>query len=150
MSPDHLFICRHGKDESSPEGWVLSEEGRQQATRLGGQIAEITQGEDTEIFTSTRQRAVQTAEIIANILHISFQEAEALCSNAGKDVDMTLEIITKSKKSSLILITHEPSTKVLPEEYSRRQLKKIFTYAKLDCGQAWHIFSRTKIGSLLK
>ena len=78
-----LYFVRHGESEAnvlrviSDRGWVhpLTEKGRQQARDLGDKLQ--TAG-IAKIYTSPLQRAVQTAEILAQTLGIEFEITGAL------------------------------------------------------------------------
>ena len=60
-----LFLLRHGKDE----GDRLTKEGREQIHDLAGRMQLIIVG-SVLIYTSLLRRAVESAEIIANVLAI--------------------------------------------------------------------------------
>jgi broad specificity phosphatase PhoE len=79
----NLYFVRHGESEAnvlrviSNRGWVhpLTEKGRQQAHDLAEKLAEAG---IAKIYTSPLQRAVQTAEILAQILGVEFEITGAL------------------------------------------------------------------------
>lgn len=78
-----LYFVRHGESEAnvlriiSNRGWIhpLTEKGRQQARDLAEKLR--TAG-IVKIYTSPLQRAVQTAEILAQALGVEFEITDAL------------------------------------------------------------------------
>jgi broad specificity phosphatase PhoE len=78
-----LYFVRHGESEAnvlrviSNRGWVhpLTEKGRQQARDLAEKLRDAGV---VKIYTSPLQRAVQTAEILSQILGIEFEITGAL------------------------------------------------------------------------
>ena len=78
-----IYFVRHGESEAnvlrviSNRGWVhpLTEKGRQQAQDLGDHLRNAG---IARIYTSPLQRAVQTAEILAQTLEVEFEITGAL------------------------------------------------------------------------
>ena len=78
-----LYFVRHGESEAnilrviSNRGWVhpLTDKGRQQARDLADRLREAG---IAKIYTSPLQRAVQTAEILAQALGIEYEISGAL------------------------------------------------------------------------
>jgi broad specificity phosphatase PhoE len=78
-----IYFVRHGESEAnvlrviSNRGWVhpLTEKGRQQARDLADRLRQVG---IAKIYTSPLQRAVQTAEILAQTLGIEFEITDAL------------------------------------------------------------------------
>ena len=78
-----LYFVRHGESEAnisrtiSNRGWVhpLTEKGRCQAHDLADRLCEAG---IARIYTSPLQRAVQTAEILAQTLEVEFEITDAL------------------------------------------------------------------------
>jgi broad specificity phosphatase PhoE len=78
-----LYFVRHGESEAnvlrviSDRGWVhpLTEKGRQQARDLAVKLQDAN---IARIYTSPLQRAVQTAEILAQALGIEYEISAAL------------------------------------------------------------------------
>jgi len=78
-----LYFVRHGESEAnvlrviSNRGWVhpLTEKGRQQAHDLAEKLRDAG---IVKIYTSPMRRAVQTAEILGQILGVEFEITDAL------------------------------------------------------------------------
>jgi phosphohistidine phosphatase len=80
-----LYLMRHATaEESGPEGDAsrrLTEEGRRQA-REAGEALRDRRAALRAVLCSPRQRALETARIVADVLQVELQVTEALDSGA--------------------------------------------------------------------
>jgi len=84
-----LILVRHSLPEIVPnvtyDKWQLSREGRRRCKLLAKSLADY---QPMSISTSTERKAVETAEIIANHLGLSFEQAPNLHENDRTDLGM--------------------------------------------------------------
>ena len=107
-----LDLLRHA-DAGDPEAWQgpdaarpVSDKGRKQSKRLGEHLALI--GHEAEaVITSPRLRAVQTAEIVADLIGASVIEDDRLAG--GIDLE-TVDAIVRDAgdPERVMLVGHDP------------------------------------------
>ena len=109
MSLQQLVIVRHGYYDFTG----LTEEGKQQVTRLAKVLATKLNGSKVALLSSTSPRAIQTSEILAAHLgELKFQKHEHLKSSGGSLDDnqakKVIELVEKRGKTNsvVILSTH--------------------------------------------
>ncbi len=137
-----LIIVRHGAyDENSGD---LNGPGRNQIEALGVEIkAKHTNGVKPLILTSTVTRAVQSAEILGQILETAIEPNEVLWSSSNRSpkVDEVLELLLSHEENDVvILVTHLEYTEELPPAFGSRVLEVTdFPSSAIEKGEAWII-----------
>lgn len=101
-----LFLCRHGETEHNDNGIVqgqmdtkINGKGKQQAKKLRDRLAEEN---IDKVYSSSMTRAIETAEIVAELHDIEIEETEELKEVArakfeGERFEDLIEEITKSE-----------------------------------------------------
>jgi phosphohistidine phosphatase len=107
-----LVLVRHAR--AAPRGWrrpdderPLTPEGHEQATRTG----EIVRGlvpPDVKVLCSPKQRARETAEIIASALEPAAQPEPRDCLHGDREPDEILRALSRIRSDCLVLVGHEP------------------------------------------
>jgi phosphohistidine phosphatase SixA len=112
-----LHLLRHA-DAGDPGAWngpdelrPLSPKGRRQADRLGRHLAAIDYGLDM-VITSTKVRAVETAERVAEPLQLRVVSDERLAHGFGlPELTAILEDVGSPERP--VLVGHDPDFTVL-------------------------------------
>ncbi len=141
-----LVIVRHGAYGPS-EG--LNDIGKQQIRLLGEQLGNIISGDSIMIFTSTAERAHQSAEILGKIFGVKNQLCEFLHSDCEhkEDHQKVLELVCTHKDSAdvVILVTHLEYGENFPLYFAMREFGEVhFSGFGIKQGQAWVIDCQAK------
>ncbi|MEM2908988.1 MAG: phosphoglycerate mutase family protein [Candidatus Bilamarchaeaceae archaeon] len=103
-----IIIIRHG---SYSEDGGLDKNGRIQITKSAEQLKEVIKGKGATIVTSPLKRAVESSQIIADMLKLSLEKDDALsCESVEKNkLKEFIEKLKQKKKEVIILVTHQPN-----------------------------------------
>lgn len=113
-----IILARHADRETLPtrpdREQVLTEKGIQQSVQLGQALDRrlgVLGGHVSLILTSPYERAVQTAQLVAQEMGLppeSVQSLQALAPDAEGSVDATVQAINEAGQHGLILVGHGP------------------------------------------
>lgn len=125
-----IAIVRHGEYGSDSK---LNERGRQQIQGLGEKLKETIGAEELAlILSSTAARALESAEILANILGVSVAAHEVLWSENRhpEDFEAAYALVNsiRSRADVAILITHLEYTEGFPWFLGEKDLGVHFPY----------------------
>lgn len=112
---NQIYAVRHGQYSVH-----LTELGKHQAANAGVQLQELLEGKTPYIISSNALRAVETAEIIAEILHAPVQVSERI-EVAGNKPEVVADLRDYLAQSLdgykpdqvLIVVAHEPLLHIL-------------------------------------
>lgn len=120
-----IILARHADRETHPSvpdsEQVLTEKGIQQAVQLGQALDRrlgVQGGHVSLILTSPYQRAVQTAQLMAQEMGLppeSVQTLQALAPDAEGSVDTTFQAITGTDLYGVIVVGHGPDLAALAD-----------------------------------
>jgi phosphohistidine phosphatase len=114
-----ILIVRHGEAVGEAPGLgdpgrFLTEKGRKVTRRVARWLAKKSRRRPVAVWTSPLVRAVQTAEILAEIAGIEGEVLACAELSPGRDPGDLLALLTsKSPRGPLALVGHEPSLSVL-------------------------------------
>jgi hypothetical protein len=113
----------------------------------------VDSNEKTIIISSTAPRALDSAEIISDVLNIEFEENTILWSDAEhrKNFDNVLEMVRSYKEETdvLILVTHLEYVESFPCFFGRFELGVELDSDEIGKGEAWAIDCKNKTLTLL-
>jgi broad specificity phosphatase PhoE len=108
-----IFLLRHAKKQSGSGDIELSYEGRMEAQKLAKKFSSILKGENVIIWTSSAQRALETATIVKDGIKDDVQVKEFLVeeklwsdNNHPYDFVWLKEKISSFNDDNLIIISH--------------------------------------------
>lgn len=104
MKLKKLIVVRHGN--FGYHG--LTEAGRDEIEGAAVKISDYVEGKATVMFSSPAERAIQSAEIISEMLDIGFDIKQAIDSNRQYNQAATLELVKKHMDEAeiIILVSH--------------------------------------------
>lgn len=120
----YLAIIRHG---DYARGGRLSDKGRQQMAEIAEKLKPFSSGIRTQIITSTASRAVESAQIIGEILLVPVKKEEVLWSEKDHPEDfmtlLKLINVWQDEAVFLILVTHLEYTLSFPAYFASKEWK---------------------------
>lgn len=126
-----LIVVRHGNYDDE---YNLSPKGREQMQKLAESLQSLTNGNKVLLLSSTAKRASQSAEVISQMLSVSFEEHEILWSENchPENKPSLLEFVRARKQEAeiVILITHLEYADSFPAYFAREELK-------INLGNTW-------------
>jgi phosphohistidine phosphatase len=114
-----ILIMRHGEAVGAAPGLgdagrFLTEKGRRVTRRVARWLAKKSKRRPVAIWTSPLVRAVQTAEIVAEIVGLDGEVVACAELSPGRDPGDLLSLLSaRSPRGPIALIGHEPSLSVL-------------------------------------
>lgn len=121
MQLDKLILVRHGSYDR--ETADLDPEGVEQVTYLGNALkAHIVPG-STVIYSSPIERALQSAQILSQILSLEVVEAFQLGPRGAMTEPHAVEVmelIGSKPAKVVILVTHEPLACAFPKHFGEK------------------------------
>jgi phosphohistidine phosphatase SixA len=124
-----LLIIGHGYDDSEGN---LTQEGRGQMHAAGEKLRQLfDSGKETSlILSSIAPRAVQSAEIIAGILHAPIEKYEVLWSEpkhpANHEAAYRLIQSARNRADLIVVVTHTEYATILPGRLAERDLSMFY------------------------
>ena len=136
---DTLIIVRHGHYNCNG----LSDYGREQISSLSNKLKPFINNASPLILSSTANRAIESAEIIATTFNVSLEKHEILWSEKSHPEDLygTLELIRsrEHETETIILVTHYEYTENFPEYFAEAYLNTQIDSYDINKGEAWVI-----------
>ncbi len=140
-----LIVVRHGHYKADDH---LSKRGTEQIRALHARLKERIGNASVCILSSTKDRASESAQILADLFGVSFTEHEVLWSEASHpmDSDAAIALIQEHADQAdfLILVTHFEYTRWFPEDYGEDVLGANFRGQEIEKGDACHIDCEAK------
>lgn len=140
----NLIIARHG--DFDRQTGDLNDFGKDQVAQLAVIIRSLTEGHTIGILSSTCPRALQSSNIVGEILGVTPENCELIWSgirspNGTKtQLDKVLAEIVKSTVDTLILVTHQEYSQDLPNYFGHQVLGVTnFPTRSTLKGAAWFI-----------
>ncbi|MFA6475835.1 MAG: phosphoglycerate mutase family protein [Candidatus Paceibacterota bacterium] len=121
-----IVAARHCAYDGDPELKTdrLSEYGREQAWALAEELKEVVGEYPVTIVSSTANRAVETAQILEEVLHAKLETSDVLNQDVTRHFNYgrVKEILDAKEKEGaviLILVTHKPFAKSIATYFWR-------------------------------
>ena len=145
---ENLFVIRHGN--YSKENGNLTSFGQDQIGILTNKIKNLSLGTNAVIITSTAPRALQTSDIIRNILSIPDivrepfiwshpDDAPQLSYYKDQDPSKVMDIVKKFMHNDVvILVSHYEVVNQFPKFFAKEVWNKDLDFPKLEPGEAIH------------
>lgn len=122
MAENNLLLIRHSLPEVRPDisspHWTLTETGRQRCVALADKLRTYDLG---LVVTSTERKALQTGEIVGQLLGIPRITSVGLQEYARKDMGLVSQEDFEAKQKRFF---NEPSAHVLGEETAQQALQR--------------------------
>lgn len=140
-----LIIVRHGDYKGDGH---LSDQGKKQISQLTFRLKSLLNGDAVTIMSSTAPRAIDSAEIISNILGKNFEKHEILWSGGSRtqNHEAVLNLLGdyEEEADTIILVTHYEYVKEFPKHFAARRLDTVWAEKTLDKGEACVINCKEK------
>jgi len=139
-----IIIVRHGEYETREGIYRLSESGHEQMKQLGEEIASQLNGQSVALLSSTAPRALDSSEVLGELLGVIPQEHELLWSDNdhSMNTEKALGLVSQHEEVDvLIVVTHLEYSESLPGKLAHQYFGSDggFPYASPGKGGAWVI-----------
>ncbi|HEY4511250.1 MAG TPA: phosphoglycerate mutase family protein [Candidatus Paceibacterota bacterium] len=150
--PELVVVIRHGEYDESSRGCPLSKHGQEQMCIIAHKLEEFVKGKTVALFSSRLTRAVESAKIIGDHLHVTHEEKEVLEPKGEYleelQIDNALKLIEEARVDVVILTTHLEFVEQFPSHYAQRALKADLHSREIPKGSAWLI--KCKVPELVR
>ncbi len=135
---EKLIIVRHGdydKDSSH-----LNDKGSADIKQLAEQIRPLTDSHSVLVLSSPIDRAIESALILSNTLHVPAVYCDALRSECQGDMDLDGALSLIHEKSDManiiVVVTHIEYTDNFPAHFFKHEFNTKAPYMHLEKGEA--------------